>query len=483
MVEPLPDIARLSRRSLLAAGLGIAAAGCAARRISPATTKARSSSTATPQLPPFAVITFQSPVGDPAKAIAGLKAFAPGVDWVNYMVGTAGGKQSVTPGGRLPQWGVAVETPFQPPRTFVSLEPALKRANFNPAELVPGALAAFTDPSGAVFGLPVSVQPQAVLYSPAAFQAAGLTAPKSEWTVADFETACAVIQGAAKAGRLPKPFYGPLPPLAGRSKIPMAGGGTLIWYGGLSDPGLWGAFALGFGGSVARQGRFDLTDPGAVEGIGRLVDIARRYAAPQKDVPQTEPQRTVVQQGAVMTFQLYKGLPAPKGFRYARFPQLPVRPVIPTTPQGVGLVHALGVGSWSQNYAVKAVTPEDEDHAVQYVLWSYSVARGQTQLPTLPPPPLADASLQTGYWAAPARAANGGDAVGDWRNDVVVEAEWPQTGPAGRSAPFLDRTADIVLAALTQAVFDNAPVASVLADATKQLNAAAAQYASASGGV
>ncbi len=105
---------------------------------------------------------------------------------------------------------------------------------------------------------------------------------------------------------------------------------------------------------------------------------------------------------------------------------------------------------------------------------AYTVAQQQTQLPTMAPPPLADTARQTAYWSAPARKWIGYDQIGDWRNMAVIEAGWPH---AGAGDGFITHTADVMLTALTQAVFQNADVGSVLADATEQLNAAAAQYA------
>lgn len=146
----------------------------------------------------------------------------------------------------------------------------------------------------------------------------------------------------------------------------------------------------------------------------------------------------------------------PKGYRFARFPRLPARPVVPVTPGGVGLVQVQGPASWQPSYRDTNVPPEAEDAVVSYVLWFYSVARQQAQLPDLPPPPLSNASVQQAYWSAPTRAANGGDAVGDWANAVVVEADWPQTGSS--FAPPGDRTSAIGLNALTDAVYHNTSV-------------------------
>lgn len=479
--EPAPP--RFLRRTVLGAGLGLAASGCSARHLPWTAAKSKGGVTSSPAAAatgplPFAVINFQDPVGGPEKAIAALQAFDPKVDWLNY-TGSANGPLSSASRQYPPHWGVSMVNPFLPPPTFPSLLPALRRANFDPSQLMPGALQAFSNARGDAYGLPLQVQPTGVLYNTAAFRAAGLAPPAADWTIDDFESACAALQGASRAGRLPKGVYGALPPLAGRSTIHTKTGGHLFWYGALSDPGLWGAFALGFGGSVVRQGRFDLTGTGTVQGIGRLVDIARRYGAPANALPQTQADWTSVQQGAAMTFLPYTSTYTPKDQRYARFPTLPARPVIPATPRGVGLVKALAMATWTKSFPPATVPPEAEDAAVTYALWAYSVARQQTQLPTVPPPPLADAAMQQAYWSSPARRANGGDQVGDWRNVAVVEAAWPATGD---STTFLGRTADIMLTALTQAVFQNADVAAVLADATKQLNTAAAQSAATAAG-
>ncbi len=475
----------VSRRALLAAALGLVAAGCGLRRAGAATTRSKgrptasASGTSQAEGPlPFAVLNVPDPAGDPAKAVASLRAFDPKVDWLDY-TGDGAGPTRSNAREYPPRWGVGTVHPFVPPSEYVSLLPALRRKNFDASRLLlPGTLRAFSDTRGNVYGLPLSVLPMGVVCNLTAFKAAGLAPPAADWTIDDFENACAALQGAAQAGRLPKGVYGALPPMGGRATIPVGRGAVLYWYGALSHPGLWGAFAQGFGGTVVREGHFDLTGTATVKGIGRLVDIARRYGGGAGMVPKTPAESAAMKQGAAMSFT---SSPPPArvpatSYRLARFPKLPLLPVVPATPLGVGLVRAVGRLTTALAFPLASVPTAAEDAVVAYALWAYRTAQQHPQLATLAPPALADTALQTTYWATPARQTVGYDQVGDWRNMAVVESAWPSTGPAPGPVPRT-RTADIMLTLLTQAVFENADVGSILSDATEQLNAAAAKYA------
>jgi len=97
---------------------------------------------------------------------------------------------------------------------------------------------------------------------------------------------------------------------------------------------LWSGFVYGNGGTLLADGRFDLTNAGAVGGLVRLGDICSRYGG-----------AGVSCNAAAMDFapypayesSMYVSVPAdsglPPGWRYARFPKM-AQAVIPTDLYG-----------------------------------------------------------------------------------------------------------------------------------------------------
>lgn len=125
------------------------------------------------------------------------------------------------------------------------LNVALQSSNFNPATIQSGALDAFRDAEGRLRGLPVSQAPLAVRWRRDVFAAAGLAAPAADWTIADFEGACAQIAALIRSGRAPD-LLAPLYPVFSYGN----------YWGIGAMPACWGSFAWGYGGSLTDGGAF-----------------------------------------------------------------------------------------------------------------------------------------------------------------------------------------------------------------------------------
>lgn len=225
--------------------------------------------------------------------------------------------------------GSSVTVSANPPIT--PIDAVLRTINFNPNILVSGILAGYTTAQH-IWALPSYCRPLAVLLRMDVLEAAGIQAPSPDWTFDDFRDMCGVLQGLVKSGRVQglravlAPFVVPSPP----SSAPRSTFGT---GGMLYNPGLWQAFAWGFGGAVATTRGFSLTDPGTVTGMQALVDLARDFSVTgPADVAAFEKTvmgplsplyaMTLAPWGPVVTFT---GAPR---FLWARLPRFPVAPVM-----------------------------------------------------------------------------------------------------------------------------------------------------------
>ncbi len=419
---------------------------------------------------PFPMALFSVP--DPLSAKPGtvpkaLDAFDPQDKWVWPGLVPAGGRSA------LPGWGVSLSTPFVPPATYRPLNAAMRARNFSVGSLAAGALAAFATPAGQ-YGLPVACLPTGLMYDVQAFADAGLTVPAGDWSIDVFEGACAALHGAIRAGRLTR-FYGVLPTMIGHSQWTDKSGNAhyvINWTGQLTDPNIWGAFVLGYGGWMVRNGRFDLTNRGAVRGLDRLVQIVRQYGSNEKYIPRSQGDVHRLWSGAVMRFVSYRGAPAPTGFRYARFPGLPVRPVVPAQLQGVEPAK-MGPGGrgWFPAYVPKDIPFRALEATVAYAQWVYRVVRTSPQLPGNVPPVLADGRVQQAYFGAAQRLRDGSHSIGGWRDYVYVQEGWPLVRQRSRVDPLVGETEWLVYTALTNVVQNASPLAGALAKVTKDLNA------------
>lgn len=157
----------------------------------------------------------------------------------------------------------------------VNLGPALQQINFNPGTLLPGTSAYVRESTTAVQVMPNYLQPLVVRYNADAFDAAGLTMPSPTWTLEDFETACAALDGAIQAGRLKAlgvdlVLYPMLDQPVGFGSWAQAT---------LGSPLLWEAFVAGYGGAVASGTQVRWDSGGALEGVTHLLELFRRYGA------------------------------------------------------------------------------------------------------------------------------------------------------------------------------------------------------------
>jgi len=335
-----------------------------------------------------------------------------------------------------------------------ALDGALRVLNFNPATLLPGGVEAFAL-SGRTLALPTTVRPWCVAWRTDAFQAAGLPDPDPQWTLDAFEAACAGLQHAAAAGRV-KGLAAALSPAVGQYRITDTSHHSIQFLSGtLTEEGLWEGFALGFGGAVIDRGRFVLTDPGTVAGLGRLVSIGARYGLPPAKVPAQVA-------GLSQLLDLYAldlvpygpdvtGLYDPR-WRFARFPRLPVVPVVPTLFMGAGLI--------TQPRTTAGAVAPYANAAAEFLVWS-SGSEAQALLTGAGVAPVsADAATQQRFWsAAPAKSR----AVGDWQHFVNYAEGWPAYPPT-----------PIMADALTQAVQAPSTLGALLAGAEQKMNAAVA---------
>ena len=339
---------------------------------------------------------------------------------------------------RMPFWAVARE--LQPAvyaqswRTrLYPLDEALHLDNFQPATVLAGALGAFTV-HGQVCGMPLSATPLVLAYRPAAFAAAGVAPPAAGWTFADLAAAGDAPLAAAPALRA-QGLYGPFPPLLGTNTVPVTSGSgrtvTVPLFGALTNGLLTQAFVAGYGGWLVKDGRFSLTNPGAVQGLSALTAFATRYGAPDRRLQRSAGGSAAGREGAAMDFVLYPSVP-PAGWRYSRLPRLPVAPAIPVQLEGMRLIAESGNGLPAAG--IPTAPPAITAATVQFAVWQYGRQAG-TLGPTLAAPVLADAAVQARYWSAPEQAAHVQPGIGDWAHYLVAYQDWPGLG-AGPPVAF-----------------------------------------------
>jgi len=372
---------------------------------------------------------------------------------------------------RMPNWRLEPASPDQPLAPgFAALDDILRRANFDPASLLPGAMTALAI-GGAQYAMPVSAAPYGLLYQPAAFAAAGLAEPGPTWTLDQFAQACAAVQTALQAKRLPT-FYGALPPMFGSSTFATvtidgfaAATGTVS--GALSDGVLASAFAAGYGGWLGTGSQFDFTNPGALTGLASLVELAQTYGAPVGFLPQTFAAKGTYLNGAVMRLAAFGDFVP--GARWARLPVLPRRAAVPVKLSGVQLTYEAYSGAVDPTDPGRNPPAAALEAVVQYAQWGYARAKGNPSGP-IPPPVLADAAVQAGFWAA---QGGGASALGDWQNYLVFRGQWPPVAN-------VDPAATLFGALSAAAAGQDLQVA--LAAAERQLNTAARTFAQRYGG-
>jgi hypothetical protein len=179
----------------------------------------------------------------------------------------------------------------------------------------------------------------------------------------------------------------------------------------LQRPLLWMAFVLGFGGSVNSGGRFQF-DAGAMAGLDAYVSFARRWA-PLAPLPASaSPDQYALTAQAWPPPSIGSGAP----WAYARLPLFPLRPVITTRLQGVGLWTVRG-----------AVPTEDElNAAADALVWLYSEEAQRLIADSGNVPVVDSAALEDQVWRhVPAADAS----VGDWRNFAPWLDGWPGPTP------------------------------------------------------
>jgi ABC-type glycerol-3-phosphate transport system substrate-binding protein len=337
--------------------------------------------------------------------------------------------------------------------TLNPLDSALRPLNFDPNTLLPGSVQAFTGADG-TDALPTTVAPWCVAWRTDAFQAAGLPDPDPHWTLDAFETACAAIQKVATAGKV-RGLAAVLAPMVGDVyKITDTSTHTTQFLSGsLSGQGLWVGFARGFGGGVIDKGRFVLSDPATIAGLGRLVDIAARYGLPPAKVPTQVHGIPALFDLFAMDFVPYRpGLAPTYGdrWRFARLPQFPVASVIPTLLTGAGL-------SAPPRMPADVIGPY-VTAAADFLTWSYS-SDAQAMLSAAGiAPVLADANTQARFWT---RSSANAQAVGDWRHFINYAEGWPAYPPR-----------QIMGDTLSQAVQTPASLGAILVQAEQKMNAA-----------
>lgn len=407
-----------------------------------------------------------------AAELASFAAFAPNLDPLPQPTLSARVHASSA------QWEILGSFPFASPKSgaFTPLDPALRQFNVQESTLIPGAFDAFAGAGGGHYGMPIYGGPWGVRYDSAVFQQLGIAEPSPNWTIADFEDVCAIILAAKAAGHLPQ-LRSVLPPLVGNMTMrPRVSGSStpgLPYFGQWNDADLWGAFVIGFGGSVVSGGRFDLTNAGAIAGLQRMADIAARYAPTPSVVAGAGPGPCALAFAPTAGFS-YSGKPGGSAApvagppRWARFPVLPVRAVVPFKVEGASVAQATGTPLFTGAGAPPGTPPDALLAVVQYALWWWGRER---ETPALIPPVLVADAIQRAYWTASARPP-GSAAVGDWSHFAVVEAGWPLVPDQNPSnIAYVGEKPSPVYTALTAAVQQKVPVSRLVGQLSAQLNA------------
>ena len=372
----------------------------------------------------------------------------------------------------LPQYDV----PRGGTMRFEPLDVALRLRNVDIPALIQGASGAL-QLAGRTYGLPVTQLPWAVRWRKDVFDAAAIKPPAADWTLDDFEAICTRLHSFAANGKPPQ-IATPLGPFLGEYGVPVSPS-TAYWVpDAFEAPGLWSAFAIGFGGTLTKDGRFYLTAAATVDGLGRLVDLARRFGAPHvTDGAPTSGAQSAVLSGCpvgagaygmwfapyVPPLHLSFGLPGLgrvdcARWQWARMPRFPVSPVIPTVVSGLGLARSVPTRkpgrvttAPSTGTVARHVTA-----ATSFLLWLYQ-SQAQTRLRSAGFVPVsASPAAQSPFWAD---ASANVRALDDFGHFVDYTAGWPGVPPT-----------DYVGQVLVQAVAAPAMLPKLLSDAELQLN-------------
>ena len=167
--------------------------------------------------------------------------------------------------------------------------------------------------------------------------------------------------------------------------------------------------------------RFRLTGPNTVRGLQVAVELAETYGAPQRDAPHSLAAMHGMSMAFPMQFDLaYASAPPIPGSAWARFPRMPVNPLVPAAPFGVQLIGP-------SNLKAPAVATEAVE---RYAQWRHDVARTDPEMPGLLPPVLNDIRVQSAYWSSAKRQRDGVAAV---TARVVSSSHWTGSWSAGAS--------------------------------------------------
>lgn len=343
-------------------------------------------------------------------------------------------------------------------RHWVSLDAFLRRSDFDPSGLLPGTMGAFIS-RGAQDAVPITQAPAAMHWRRDVFDAAGLPAPQPSWTLAQWLDACNRIQAVIASGKVEGlvSVWGPL-----RSMRIGSGADVMGLPNPLGNPSLWVGFALGYGGTIVQGGHFDFSDAKVQAGLAQLVSLARAFGAPagvlptrKADVP-TFPEKYAIEWVQYLPARGFPAAPPPlpqygPEWRYARFPRLPVRPIVPTNLLGLGVV--LTDGSQGTPPPPQA----DLDAADELLLWLYQPNQQRELAAAGIIPILADPATQATYWSSVAADVR---AVGDWSHFQPATLGWPGLPPE-----------NLMGDALAQAVEDPGTLSGALGSAASQMNA------------
>lgn len=382
-------------------------------------------------------------------------------------------------GGTAGRYGISTLTRYDVARgateMFEPLDVALRLRNVDVPSLTTGAGAALQT-AGHMYGLPLTQLPWGVRWRTDGFAAAGIGPPAASWTLDEFEAICVQLQVFAASGNSPQ-IHSALGPFLGQYGMPVSPSTTFWLPDAFEAPGLWSGFVAGFGGSVAEGGQFHLTAPATMQALGRLVDLAQRFAAPpgRAGAPSSAAQSAVlsgcpVDAGADgMWFAPYVPLlhlsqPLPgltpvdcTAWSWARMPRFPVSPIIPTVVSGLGLAAlAPPRSSGTATAASPDALARYVDAAASFLVWLYQPSAQKLLGSAGFIPVAASSAVQTPFWA---NAAADIGALGDFTNFVDYAAGWPAVPPT-----------DYVGQALAQAATAPAHLPALLAQAEMQLN-------------
>jgi ABC-type glycerol-3-phosphate transport system substrate-binding protein len=377
--------ARLQRRQLLQAAVAVAGAGlvgCGRRSAAPSRASAAAPIT-------LGVAPFLPPPAYQQALQARFSAENPG-----FRIVYTGAKAPAAKGIRW--WLVDSFTLSGPQATdTVDLLPALKSLNFNESVIDAALWNAFVR-GGRMTALPTQLSPMCIQYWPDVFAAAQVPLPLPDWTWGDFLLTCERLQGAIKAGHLNRSGVGSvLPRMTGSEEFFRQHG--LVQ---LNNDDLWMAFIMGYGGSVVTDGVATLNSPAAADAVTQFVEMVGQYASSAHAPPPKN--NFAVPEGVAMGFQSYPrhgGLPSksPGARRFARFPRLPKRSVVPADLGGRALHN--NPDALSELPSNLEVPADILEAAGRYFIWLYQPAQQELLGKAGIPPVIADDSIQKAFWS------------------------------------------------------------------------------------